>query len=337
IANRAARLGVTGDDIYLYSATRMQDILEAIARTQPALVIIDSIQTVYLEDVSSSAGSVTQVRECATAFLHAAKRSGVPIVMVGHVTKQGDIAGPRVLEHIVDVVLYLEGEGMQGHRILRGIKNRYGPTDEVAVLEMVGAGLAPVQNPSAAFLTPQVKGEAAVSAAVTVSMEGSRPLLLEVQALCSEATQAPGGGKGGGVRRYGTGVQLTRLHLLLAVLTKRMRLPLYRQDVFVNVTGGIQLTEPATDLAVVAAVVSSFFDVPIGPNLVFLGEVGLGGELRSVPQIERRLTEAAKLGFKRAVVPAGCTAERKGLDIVRCSTVSDAMQVIVPDLLERST
>lgn len=271
------------DGLYLYSATNVTAILTAMAELQPSVVIIDSIQTVYLEDVNSSAGSVSQVRECATAFLHASKRSGIPIILVGHVTKDGAIAGPRVLEHIVDVVLFLESEGHQGHRILRGVKNRYGSTDEVAVMEMAKGFLQPVVNPSVMFLEGR-DPTLDVCASVTVIMEGSIPMLLEVQALCSKAngSQAP-------LVRNTNGIPMTRLNLLLAVLTKVCKLKLFTQDVYVNVTAGVQVKEPSTDLAVAIAVAASYLEATIPADMVFIGEVGLGGELRGTPHVRSRI------------------------------------------------
>jgi DNA repair protein RadA/Sms len=320
VANRAKRLGLPSSRLLLMAATRVESILEQMASLRPRAVIVDSIQTVFLDEVSGAAGSVSQVRECATALLHAAKRSGAPVFLVGHVTKSGDIAGPRTLEHIVDVVLYLEGEALREYRLLRGVKNRYGATDEVGVFSMAEAGLVAVPNPSAAFLGRAVSADG-VAAAVTVTCEGTRPMLLEIQALCapvvSYGDKAGGGGgdkggEGGGkpslpaypARRSATGVNRERLHQLLAVLSKRALGPgLYAHDVFVNVVGGLTLDEPAADLALCAAVGAAFFDTDLPGDVAFIGEVGLGGELRAVPQAERRIAEAARLGFTRVIVP----------------------------------
>ncbi len=356
MASRALRLGLPATGVSLMAATRVESILDAMASLQPRAVVVDSIQTVFLDEVAGSAGSVSQVRECATALLHAAKRSGAPVFLVGHVTKAGDIAGPRTLEHIVDVVLYLEGEALREFRLLRGVKNRYGATDEVGVFAMQAAGLAAVPNPSAAFLGRAVSA-AGVAAAVTVACAGTRPLLLEVQALCAPAvalgrgdgggggdSRGGGGGGGGqqqayGPRRSATGVKPQRLHLLLAVLAQRALGPaLYSRDVFVNVVGGLQLDEPAADLALCAAVGAAFLDAPLPGDVAFIGEVGLGGELRAVPQAERRVAEAARLGFTRVLVPkagftvaAGAAAAKQhaGCRVVLCETVAAALAEVL--------
>eukprot|EP00884_Botryococcus_braunii_P007732 jgi/Botrbrau1/16960/Bobra.49_2s0023.1 len=331
VSSRAERMGLgQAEAIYLFNATRVDDILREIIRMRPRAVVVDSIQTVYLDDVAGSAGSVTQVRECATALLHVAKREGVPIFLVGHVTKAGDIAGPRVLEHIVDCVLYMEGERGQTFRLLRGIKNRYGPTDEVGVFQMGEAGLQAVLNPSAVFLEDR---EAApnVSAAVTVMVEGTRPLLLEVQALCSRVNYGQGP-----PLRIPTGVNRNRLALIIAVLTKHLRLRMFRVDVHTNVVGGLLMQEPATDLALAVAIVSSYFDKPTPRDIVVFGEIGLGGELRAVSHVERRLIEAAKLGFAAAIVPAahaGTALTRTGgIRIIPCQGVTEALAAMLGPL-----
>ncbi|KAG6545703.1 hypothetical protein Mapa_012888 [Marchantia paleacea] len=298
ISSRADRMEISAHELFLYSATDLELVLEAIQGLRPRAVIVDSIQTVYLPEATGSAGSVIQVRECAAALLRMAKQTNIPIFLVGHVTKTGDIAGPRVLEHIVDVVLYMEGERLQSHRLLRVVKNRYGSTDEVGVFEMVQGGLQAIKNPSALFLSERATdSNITAAAAVAATMEGSRPILLEVQALCSTGSaQQPG-------RRTANGVDAQRLYLLLAVLTKQAGLKLQNQDVFINVVGGLQLREPAADVAVAIAICSSLLEKPVPRDMAFIGEVGLGGELRSVGQLERRLAEAAKLGFNRCIVP----------------------------------
>eukprot|EP00898_Chlorokybus_atmophyticus_P005373 jgi/Chlat1/5837/Chrsp4S06356 len=325
VKSRAERMGIKQPALYLYSETNVELILEAIQRMQPRAVVIDSIQTVYLDEVTGSAGSVSQVRECATALLHAAKRQGPPIFLIGHVTKTGDIAGPRVLEHIVDVVLYMEGEDGKSHRLLRAVKNRYGATDEVGVFNMCQQGLVEVANPSELFLSERSQlGMSPAASAVAITMNGTRPFLLEVQALCA-SSQHP--------RRTATGVDGNRLHLLLAVLSKCARVNMAGQDVYVNVVAGMKLTEPATDLALVVAVASSLRDVPVPHDMAFVGEVGLGGELRPVANLERRLLEAAKLGFARCIVPqAGVQPTRDlGIEVIPCATIREALDTAVPD------
>ena len=296
---RAERLGMDADDLYVYSETSLNTILQQIRDLRPGMVIVDSIQTVYLEELSSAAGSVSQVREGALRLMQLAKELGIPIFLVGHVTKEGAIAGPRVLEHIVDVVLYLEGDRFHQYRLLRGVKNRFGSTNEVGVFEMAGDGLREVPNPSQVFLAERSAGSP--GSTVAVMMEGTRPLLVEVQALTSTTGSAQ-------PRRTTNGFDLNRLLMLTAVLTKRVGLPLFNQDVYVNIVGGLRIGEPAADLAVALAIASSYRNQCIESDLVMVGEVGLSGELRSVSHLDRRLTEAAKLGFTRAVVPATAQA-----------------------------
>ncbi|RIL08504.1 DNA repair protein RadA [bacterium] len=292
---RAQRMGLDPDGLYLLAETNLDAILAEFEHLRPHAVVVDSIQTLYWDQATSTAGSVTQVRECAGQLMRLAKATHVPVFLVGHVTKAGDLAGPRVLEHMVDVVLYLEGDRFHSYRLLRGVKNRFGSTNEVGVFEMKGQGLVEIPNPSEAFLAERLKG--APGSAVTVTMEGSRPLLVEIQALASTAgQQVP-------PRRTANGVDLNRLLLLAAVLTKRYGLALGGQDLFVNVVGGLQVSEPAADLAVATAIASSMRGVPIADDLVIIGEIGLSGELRSVGHIERRLAEAAGLGFQRAIAP----------------------------------
>lgn len=292
---RAERLHLGSDALFVYSETALDIVLQQIRELRPALVIIDSIQTVYLEELASAAGSVSQVREGALRLMQLAKELGIPIFLVGHVTKEGAIAGPRVLEHIVDVVLYLEGDRFHQYRLLRGVKNRFGSTNEVGVFAMSGDGLREVPNPSQVFLAERAAGSP--GSCVAVMLEGTRPLLVEVQALTSTTSSAQ-------PRRITNGFDLNRLLMLGAVLSKRVGLPLFNQDIYVNIVGGLRIGEPAADLAVALAIASSYRNQRIEPDLVLVGEVGLSGELRSVSQLDRRLAEAAKLGFGRAIVPA---------------------------------
>ncbi len=268
-------------------------ITQVIENVKPPLVIIDSIQTMQTEDLESVAGSVSQVRESAHRLQRVAKKNHIPIFMVGHVTKEGTVAGPKTLEHLVDVVLSLEGESSSQFRILRSTKNRFGPTDEVGIFDMEESGMTEVKNPSKIFLEQKVN---APGSAVVVTLTGIRPLLLEIQALVTKTNLAI-------PRRVGTGVDNNRLQLLVAVLSKRLNLPLYDQDIFVNVTGGIKITEPAADLGICIAIISSFKDISLPTNSAFIGEVGLLGELRNVRELEKRISEAKKLGFSDVTYP----------------------------------
>ena len=283
------------DDLFLVTETNMDLILEHISEVQPNLVIVDSIQTTTLSELESSAGSVSQVRESASRLRELAKSSGVSVFLVGHVTKEGTIAGPRVLEHIVDTVLYLEGDRFQPYRLLRSVKNRFGATSEVGVFEMRERGLTEVHNPSEAFLAERMVN--APGSAIAVTMEGTRPLLVEIQGLTSSTSF-------GNPRRTPNGIDFNRLLLIVAVLTRRVGIRLAEQDVFVNVVGGLKVSEPAADLAIAASIASSTRDVPVRADTVMIGELGLSGELRMVGQMPARLHEAAKLGFKMAIVPA---------------------------------
>ncbi len=294
IKMRARRLNLSPDELYLLTETNLHAIVEHIRQLNPTAVVIDSIQTVYLDELTSAAGSVSQVRECAAMLTRTAKEQNIPIFLVGHVTKAGSIAGPRVLEHIVDTVLYLEGDRFHTYRLLRSVKNRFGPTSEVGVFEMKNEGLLEVANPSAAFLEERLPN--ASGSAIAVTMEGTRPILVEVQALTSTTAF-------GLPRRTANGNDFNRLLLLVAVLSKRVGLSLSDQDVFVNVVGGLKVSEPASDLAVAIAIASSFRNKPVWADLTLVGEVGLSGELRSVGQVEARLKEASKLGFKRCIIP----------------------------------
>jgi DNA repair protein RadA/Sms len=319
IKMRASRLDLNPDRLLLLSETDLEAILTQIDILQPGLVIIDSIQTVFLSDLTSAAGSVSQVRECTSRLTRLAKMRNIPMFLVGHVTKEGALAGPRVLEHMVDAVLYLEGDRYHQYRLLRGVKNRFGSTNEVGVFEMGNEGMIEVSNPSAAFLAERSNG--APGASVAVTLEGTRPILVEVQALTSSTTF-------GLPRRTANGIDLNRLLLLTAVLTKRVGMGLSNQDIYVNVVGGLKITEPAIDLAVAAAVASSYRDVPVSPDMALIGEVGLSGELRSVSQLERRLGEAAKLGFKRAIYPPSTRkpALPQGLQGLSVATVQEAIE-----------
>jgi DNA repair protein RadA/Sms len=308
---RAERLDMLTPRLLVLGETNLDLAINAIRDIKPALVVVDSVQTVYLEEITSAAGSVSQVREVALRLLRLAKESGTPIFLVGHVTKEGTIAGPRTLEHIVDVVLYLEGDRFHQYRMLRGVKNRFGSTDEVGVFEMLQSGLREVTNPSQVFLAERSAGTPGSTVAVT--MEGTRPILVEVQALTSHTQAAQ-------PRRTANGFDPNRLLLLLAVLSKRVGIPLYNQDVYVNIVGGLRITEPAADLAVAVAIASSFRNQRVDPDLALVGEIGLSGELRSVSQLERRLGEAGKLGFTRALYPNASAAPAGGamrLDGVR--------------------
>ncbi|HEU5090169.1 MAG TPA: DNA repair protein RadA, partial [Roseiflexaceae bacterium] len=314
---RTARMGLNPERLLVYSETNLDAILEQIAALRPDLVVVDSIQTVYLDGITSAAGSVSQVREGALRLLRMAKETGTPIFLVGHVTKEGAIAGPRVLEHIVDAVLYLEGERFHQYRLLRGVKNRFGSTDEVGVFEMMQTGLSEVSNPSQVFLAERSTGTP--GSAVAVTMEGTRPLLIEVQALtATSASPQP--------RRTANGFDMNRLLMLIAVLSKRVGLPLFNQDVYVNIVGGLKISEPAIDLAVAVAIASSYRNQRVANDMVLVGEIGLSGELRNTSQTDRRLSEAAKLGFTRAVCPDGAVRTRiEGLVPTGVRSVADAV------------
>lgn len=291
---RARRMGLDAKDLLFLSETDADTIVETGRASGARLVIVDSIQSVMAEDVDALPGSVSQVRECALRFLRLAKATGVPVFLVGHVTKDGSIAGPKVLEHMVDTVLYLEGERFNQYRLLRSTKNRFGPTHEIGVFEMRGEGLIEVSNPSSVFLAE--RAVAAPGSIVTVAMEGTRPILVEIQALVSKSSLAV-------PRRSATGFDGSRLHLVSAVVTRRAGIPLYDQDVFLNVVSGLRIDEPAADLAAALAMVSSVRDKPLAHDMIALGELGLSGELRGLGQLEQRLREASKLGFTSALVP----------------------------------
>ncbi len=316
---RAERLGITGDRLFLLAETDLGVILEQIDQLSPSLVVIDSIQTVHLPELGNTPGSVTQVRECTLRLMHWAKLNAVPVFIAGHVTKDGTIAGPRILEHIVDVVLYFEGDSFSAYRLLRGVKNRFGSTNEVGVFEMKEQGLVEVSNPSQAFISQ--RPAEAIGSVVISTIEGSRPILAEIQALTTFTSF-------GYPRRTANGVDFNRLLLVTAVLTQRLGLRLGNQDIMVNVTGGLKISEPAADLGIALAIASSFRDSIVDPGMVAIGEVGLSGELRSASQLDRRIAEAARLGFPRCLVPkigTEVTHPTKDIVLVPVSTVREAI------------
>lgn len=318
---RADRLGIAADSLYVLAETNLFDISEQINEIQPSVVIIDSIQTMFREEVTSAAGSVTQVRECTSELMKIAKTNNIPIFIVGHVTKEGNIAGPRMLEHMVDAVLYFEGERHHTYRILRGVKNRFGSTNEMGIFEMKEKGLGEVLNPSEIFLEERSQG--AAGSTVVASMEGTRPVLVEIQALISPSSF-------GNPRRMATGIDSNRVPLLMAVLEKRVGLMLQNQDAYIKVAGGVKLDEPAIDLAIAVSIASSFRDQPTNPEDIFIGEVGLTGEIRRVSRIEQRVQEAAKLGFKRVICPKnnlGGWTVPKDIQVIGVSTVHEALKI----------
>jgi len=319
IKMRGERLGLEAANLFLLPETNLESIMDEIERSAPAAVIVDSIQTVFSSRIESAPGSVSQVREVAGQFLLLAKNREIPVFLIGHVTKEGAIAGPKALEHIVDTVLYFEGERHYNHRIVRAVKNRFGAANEVGVFEMTGAGLVPVANPSEMFLKERPEG--AAGSVVTACMEGTRPMLVEVQALVS-------GSKYGTGRRMAQGFDANRMALLIAMLEKRVGFHLIGDDVFLNVAGGLEIDEPAADLGVVAAIASSFKSLPIDPQTAVFGEVGLTGEVRGAMQAQARAREAQTLGFKKIVMPATNTAglERLlGLRTVGVRSVEEAL------------
>lgn len=321
IKGRANRLGVNAQNLYILSETNLENILETVRKVSPDLLVIDSIQTTYRADLSSAPGSVAQVRECAAEFLRAAKSSRMTAFLLGHVTKEGDLAGPRVLEHIVDTVLYFESEKQETLRILRVYKNRFGPTSEIGVFEMSSRGLEEVANPSRIFLTEQHRGPGSV---VVSTVEGSRPLLLEIQALVSRTPF-------GFPRRMVTGIDLNRVLLIVAVLEKRLGLALSGQDVFVNVTGGARIKEPALDLGIACAIAGAFGNFYCDSDGVVVGEVGLGGEVRAIGQVSERLRESERLGMSWALVPKSRFKEsaRSGqIEVVPVANLQEAVQWI---------
>ena len=325
---RADRLNVKRRSLFIVSASNFEAIYSMIEAEKPGLVIIDSIQTMYTDTINSAPGSVSQVREVTAALMKLAKSSGITVIIVGHVTKEGAIAGPRVLEHMVDTVLYFEGERHLSYRILRTVKNRFGSTNEIGVFEMRDTGLAEIPNPSEMMLSG--RQENVPGSVVVASLEGTRPMLIEIQSLvCPTGFGVP--------RRMATGLDYNRLTMLLAVLEKRVGLALYDQDAYVNVVGGIRLDEPACDLGIAAAVASSFRNRPVDDGCVLVGEVGLTGEVRAVSQIEKRISEAMRLGFRSIVIPegnmklAGQMKIKEGFRIIAVSNIREALEVIFRD------
>lgn len=319
VALRAGRLGAKSPNLYLYSETNMDRIVQHIQSMQPEFVVVDSIQTVYCPQTASAPGSVSQVRDAASALMQLAKGGGPSIFVVGHVTKAGSIAGPRVLEHMVDTVLYFEGDADHAYRILRAVKNRFGSTSEIGIFEMRGDGMAEVPNPSEMFLS--TRGREAPGAVVTASMEGSRPVLVEIQSLvCSTVFGNP--------RRQAAGVDYNRMVLLCAVLEKRAGVRLADQDVYVNVSGGLRLVEPAIDLAVAVAMASSFKAKVLPPGTAVFGEISLTGEIRPVPLAELRLQELARTGFERVLLPARTAKQVQapaGLKVIGVANIAQAL------------
>jgi DNA repair protein RadA/Sms len=323
IKMRGERLGVGNAPLYLLAETCVERLIEEIDRRKPALLIVDSIQTVFSLKLQSAPGSVGQVRQAATDLLFTAKGRNLPTVLVGHVTKDGSLAGPKVLEHVVDTVLYFEGQQHHSHRVVRAVKNRFGAVSELGVFEMTGAGLRPVPNPSQLFLSERPAN--VPGSAVLCALEGTRPILVEVQALVTASTF-------GNPRRTASGLDQNRLSLLLAVLDKRAGLNLSTDDVFVNVAGGMTVDEPAADLAIVAAVASSLRNRPVPPDVVVFGEIGLAGEVRATTQAALRAREASQLGFKRCVMPDRSLAPADtpdGLQIVGVRTVGEALDALL--------
>jgi DNA repair protein RadA/Sms len=320
---RGERLGVEGPPLYLLAETCIERLIEEVERLKPVLLIVDSIQTVFSLKIQSAPGSVSQVRQAATDLLFLAKGRNLPTILVGHVTKDGSLAGPKVLEHVVDTVLYFEGEQHHSHRVVRAVKNRFGAVSELGVFEMTGTGLRPVANPSRLFLAERSTN--VPGSAVLCTIEGSRPILVEVQALVSSATY-------GNARRTANGLDTSRLALLLAVLDKRAGLNLVTDDVFVNVAGGMRVDEPAADLAVLAAVASSLRNKAIDADVVIFGEVGLAGEVRATNQAALRVREAAQMGFTRCVVPDGNIAPGDlppGMTMTGVRTVNEALDALL--------
>ena len=319
IKMRAARVGSLSQQLKFLCETNLDTIREVISREKPEIAVIDSIQTMYCEEIASAPGSVGQVRESTNILMQIAKGSGIAVFIIGHVTKEGQVAGPRVLEHMVDTVLYFEGERTVSYRVLRAVKNRFGSTNEIGVFEMTGEGLKEVPNPSEYMLEGRPVG--ASGAVVACSMEGTRPILLEVQALVTETAF-------GMPRRTAAGIDYNRVNLLMAVLEKRCRLPLSHYDAYVNVAGGMRMNEPAMDLAVVTALISSFRDIPVEEHTLLFGEVGLSGEVRSVSMAEYRVREAAKLGFTTCILPQSCLSRLKAPEGIRLVGVSTVNEVI---------
>jgi DNA repair protein RadA/Sms len=322
---RAERLGIANEECYIYSETLLENILLQIQQYQPDVVVIDSIQTIYTETIDSSAGSVSQIRECAASLLKYAKTTGTSIFIIGHITKDGTIAGPKILEHIVDVVLQFEGDGNNVYRILRGIKNRFGATFEIGVFEMLDAGLRAVENPSEILLSHY--DEPLSGIAVGASVDGVRPYLIEVQSLVSNAAY-------GTPQRNATGYDQRRMSMLLAVLEKCLGLKMFQKDVFLNFAGGFKVADTGLDLAIVAAVISSYYDRPIADGVCCAGEIGLSGEVRPAPRTEQRVSEAARLGFRRIIVSGFLRKGVKmpsGIEIVYINNIGELPRALFCD------
>ena len=322
---RAIRLEAEHDDFFLLAENDLDAVTESVAEIQPKLLIVDSIQTLYDGSLDSAGGSVSQIRECTAKLVRLAKKEQITVMIAGHVTKEGVIAGPRLLEHMVDVVMYFEGRRFQDYRILRSVKNRFGSTNEVALLEMTEKGLKPFQNPSALFLAE--RETLAPGSAVSAVMEGSRPFLVEIQSLVAKTNF-------GNPRRLASGVEYNRLLLVLAVLEKLLKLPFGDQDVYANIAGGLRTDDPGSDLAVAAAVVSSYRNLPIRKNTILLGEIGLGGELRSIGEIEKRVREGIQFGFERFIIPAYHMGKNdtprlyENAEMIAVSSVGEALKYI---------
>ena len=325
IGMRAKRLGISTSEMQLSGENNIDGILEQIILLKPEVVIVDSIQTVYSDSIDSLPGSVSQIRDSGQQLLQISKERGVTIILIGHVTKEGIIAGPRMLEHMVDTVLYLEGDDKYNHRILRSVKNRFGATNEVGIFQMESKGLIEIDNPSELFLAERSVDVA--GSAIFPSLEGTRPILVEVQALVSNANF-------GTPQRNVNGFDLRRLSMLLAVLEKRIKLPMGARDTFINLVGGLRIDDPAADLAVIGAIASSALDKPIPQNTVLIGEVGLAGEVRSVSQLEKRLIESQTLGFKTAIIPKygfnKTKSAPKSMKYFQVGSVRQAFDVIFP-------
>ncbi|HEY9709826.1 MAG TPA: DNA repair protein RadA [Oculatellaceae cyanobacterium] len=326
-ATRAPSRQASDADLYVLAETDLEEVLRELESLKPQVAVIDSIQTLYFAALTSAPGSVAQVRECTSALMQVAKRENITLLIVGHVTKEGAIAGPRVLEHLVDTVLYFEGDRFASHRLLRSVKNRFGATHEIGIFEMVDKGLEEVLNPSELFLGN--RDESSPGTATVVACEGTRPLVVELQALVSPASY-------GAPRRSTTGVDYNRLQQILAVLEKRVGIPLSKLDAYVATSGGLGVEEPAADLGIAIAVVASFRDRIVDPRTVMIGEVGLGGQVRLVSQMELRLKEAAKLGFKRAIIPKGQTLPDMGLEVIPVARVLDAIIAALPGGLRQN-
>lgn len=323
---RAKRLGVVGETLFILTETNMENILREIEKTKPDMIIVDSIQTMYSSAVNSTPGSVTQVKETALSFINKAKSAGISVIMVGHVNKEGSIAGPKVLEHMVDAVLYFEGERQQSYRIIRAIKNRYGSTNEIGVFEMSDRGLIEVENPSEMLLAGRPRGISGNCAVCT--LEGTRPLIAEIQALVTQTTfPAP--------RRTTNGIDYNRMCLIIAVLEKRLGLKFYQHDVYLNVIGGLRIDEPASDVSVALALISSMTDRIVPDDLIAIGELGLAGECRAVSNLEQRVKEAARLGFTKAIVPFRNLEKRnlkiEGMELIPIKGIYEALNLLTKE------